>query len=196
MPNASDPCLDLADQIHRLLLEQPEGYSEYQLIQQLKARQCPHIPPLAMDDRLVLFHTHFLVFNALYQLRQRLITDIHLAISPLNISLQPLPASGTALGEYDPLASYYLNMDNLRQTTGEHVARLLTSFWSRMHGADEHQAALELFELDPLERPLSLIDIKRRYRQLVSLHHPDRGGSNSRLQSINKAMEILNRYYK
>ncbi|RFQ09430.1 molecular chaperone DnaJ, partial [Pseudomonas sp. ATCC 13867] len=26
-------------------------------------------------------------------------------------------------------------------------------------------------------------------------HHPDRGGSTTRLQSINKAMEILERYY-
>ncbi|MCO3066035.1 hypothetical protein FA243_29305, partial [Pseudomonas aeruginosa] len=37
--------------------------------------------------------------------------------------------------------------------------------------------------------------IKLRYRQLVSQHHPDRGGSTARLQSINKAMEILQRYY-
>ncbi len=37
--------------------------------------------------------------------------------------------------------------------------------------------------------------IKYRYRQLVSQHHPDRGGSTSRLQSINLAMEILQRYY-
>ena len=37
--------------------------------------------------------------------------------------------------------------------------------------------------------------IKHRYRQLVSLHHPDRGGNTARLQSINKAMEILERYY-
>ncbi|MBU2294721.1 MAG: J domain-containing protein, partial [Gammaproteobacteria bacterium] len=42
---------------------------------------------------------------------------------------------------------------------------------------------------------LNLATIKHRYRQLVSLHHPDRGGSTARLQSINKAMEILERYY-
>jgi hypothetical protein len=31
---------------------------------------------------------------------------------------------------------------------------------------------------------------------MVSEHHPDRGGSTERLQSINLAMEILERYYR
>lgn len=64
-----------------------------------------------------------------------------------------------------------------------------------MHGSEDKQAALELFELEGSEQPLNLATIKHRYRQLVSLHHPDRGGSTARLQSINKAMEILERYY-
>ena len=106
------------------------------------------------------------------------------------------PAGESALGEHDALASYYLDMDNLRTTTEEDVAQLLNSFWTRMHGGDEKRAALELFELDKSSSPIDLLCIKRRYRQLVSIHHPDRGGSTSRLQSINKAMEILNRYYK
>ncbi|MCY1558631.1 hypothetical protein D9M68_955840 [compost metagenome] len=64
-----------------------------------------------------------------------------------------------------------------------------------MQGGEEKQAALELFELGDSQQPLNLTAIKHRYRQLVSLHHPDRGGSTARLQSINKAMEILERYY-
>jgi DnaJ-class molecular chaperone len=55
---------------------------------------------------------------------------------------------------------------------------------------------LELFELDTTTQALNLATIKQRYRQLVSQHHPDRGGSTSRLQSINLAMEILARYYR
>ena len=62
-------------------------------------------------------------------------------------------------------------------------------------GYGEKRAALELFELHEESR-LDLGTIKYRYRQLVSLHHPDRGGSTSRLQSINQAMEILQRYYE
>ncbi len=61
-----------------------------------------------------------------------------------------------------------------------------------MQGSEEKAAALALFEL---EGAVDYPAIKLRYRQLVSQHHPDRGGSTARLQSINKAMEILQRYY-
>lgn len=193
-----DPRLDLADHVYLLLQEFPAGCSEYLLIQQLKARHSCHIPQLDLNDRLVLFRTHFLLFNALYRLRQRLAQfgQSQLHISPTCIRLLPLENAGNAVAEQDSLASYYLDMDNLRNTTGQDVQRLMMSFWSRMQGGDEKQAAIELFELDKSDEQPTLSLIKQRYRQLVSLHHPDRGGSTARLQSINKAMEILNRYYK
>ncbi|MCY1544367.1 DNA-J related protein [compost metagenome] len=193
-----DPALDLSDQLHELLRGAPEGLSEYQLIQALKARHSTHIPHLELTDRLVLFRTHFLVFNALYRLRDRLNGEAlaQLAISPLCVQLLPYEAGTTAaLSELDPLRDYYLDLKNLRETTEEDVERLLASFWTRMQGSEEKLAALELFGLHDGSQPLSLALIKQRYRQLVSLHHPDRGGSTSRLQSINKAMEILQRYY-
>ena len=198
MPADLDPQLDLADHVHLLLLDCPDGCSEYQLIQQLKARHSSHIPQLDIKDQLVLFRTHFLLFNALYRLRQQLAeaSQFQLQINPLCIRLLKLHSSGSQVSEYDGLAAYYLDMDNLRSTTEHDVGRLLQSFWSRMQGGDEKYAALELFELDRSEETLDLSTIKRRYRQLVSLHHPDRGGSTMRLQSINKAMEVLNRYYK
>lgn len=193
-----DPQLDLADHVYLLLRDCPDGYSEYQLIQQLKARHSSHIPQLDIKDRLVLFRTHFLLFNALYRLRQQLADDnqLQLQISPLCIRLLTLQSAGSEISEYDALAGYYLDMNNLRNTTEQDVTRLLQSFWSRMQGGDEKLAALELFELDKSDEQLDTATIKHRYRQLVSLHHPDRGGSTMRLQSINKAMEILNRYYK
>ena len=75
------------------------------------------------------------------------------------------------------------------------MERLLASFWTRLHGNEDRQAALELFELHTAE-DLSLGAITRRYRQLVSQHHPDRGGSHERLQTINLAMEVLRRHYQ
>lgn len=78
------------------------------------------------------------------------------------------------------------------ETSEADVERLLQSFWTRMQGSEEKAAALALFEL---EGAVDYPAIKLRYRQLVSQHHPDRGGSTARLQSINKAMEILQRYY-
>ncbi|MFZ6046592.1 DNA-J related domain-containing protein [Pseudomonas sp. CR3202] len=193
-----DPSLDLSAQLHELLRGAPQGLSEHQLIQALKARHSTHIPHLELTDKLVLFRTHFLVFNALYRLRDQLNGEgvALLAISPLCVQLLPYEAgTATTLSELDPLRAYYLDLKNLRDTTEEDVERLLASFWTRMQGGEEKLAALELFGLHNGNQPLSLAVIKQRYRQLVSQHHPDRGGSTSRLQSINKAMEILQRYY-
>ncbi|QGZ31814.1 DNA-J related domain-containing protein [Stutzerimonas stutzeri] len=204
-----EPEMDLAEQIFVLLREQPEGCSEYQLIQQLKSRHSTHIPNLPLLDKLVLFRTHFLVFNALYRLRDRLRGEnTHdLRISPLCVQLQPYAPGASAIVENDPLRDYYLDMANLRDTDESEVERLLASFWSRMRGdhpgerndlsdPEQKRAALELFELDQDAASLTLHTIKRRYRQLVSIHHPDRGGSTARIQSINLAMEILQRYYR
>jgi hypothetical protein len=191
-----DPSHDLADQVLQLLQATPEGMAEYALIQQLKSRHSGHLPNLPLTDKLVLFRTHFLLFNALYRLRDRLWQEqTHLLeISPLCIRLQPYQAGSSALSERNELRDYYLDMSHLQSTDERDVERLLTSFWTRMQGGDEKQAALELFELNN-ERTLDLPRIKQRYRQMVSLHHPDRGGSTERLQSINLAMEILERYY-
>jgi len=209
MNNDLEPEMDLAEQIFVLLREQPQGCSEYELIQQLKARHSTHIPNLPLLDKLVLFRTHFLVFNALYRLRDQLWGEashtVH--ISPLCVQLQSYVPGASGVVEKDPLRDYYLDMTNLRDTDEAEVERLLASFWSRMRGDYVHEqngnwdpeqkrAALELFELDQEERSLSLKAIKRRYRQLVSIHHPDRGGSTTRIQSINLAMEILQRYYR
>jgi hypothetical protein len=194
--NDLNPALDLPDQLHQLLREAPAGISEFQLIQRLKARHSTHIPNLGLADKLVLYRTHFLLFNALYLLRDRLwqAQSAHLEISPLCVQLQPWRPGSAALAEHDPLRDYYLNLQHLRETTESDVEKLLSSFWTRMQGGEEKRAALELFELNG-DQLLNLATIKQRYRQLVSIHHPDRGGSTSRLQSINLAMEILQRYY-
>ena len=189
--------LELAEQLLELLQACPQGCSEYELIQQLKAGHSRHIPDLPLTDRLVLFRTHFVLFNALYRLRDQLWAEqrAHLQISTLCICLLPYQAGSAGLSEHDPLRDYYLDVQHLRETCASDVDKLLASFWTRLQGGDEQRAALELFELHE-EQHLDLHTIKYRYRQLVSLHHPDRGGSTGRLQSINQAMEILQRYYQ
>lgn len=192
-----DPGLDLPDQLHQLLCAAPAGLAEYALIQQLKDRHCTHIPNLPLTDKLALFRTHFLLFNALYRLRERLWGEQagFVQINPLCIQLLPYQAGRAELSEHDPLRDYYLDLSQLSDIDERDVEKLLASFWTRMQGGEEKQAALQLFELEGNEQALNLATIKHRYRQLVSQHHPDRGGSTARLQSINKAMEILERYY-
>lgn len=191
------PATDLADTLLGLLRAMPDGVSEYQLIQTLRAERNPHLSQRSLQDPLVLFQTHFLVFNALYRLRDRLWSEEagHLEISPLCIRLLPYQAGSQALAASDPLRDYYLDMNQLYATTSADVEQLLDSFWKRLDsGGDQKRDALRLFELED-EPDLNLTRIRLRYRQLVSLHHPDRGGSTERLQSINAAMEILQRHY-
>ena len=189
------PDFDLTAQLLALLEQTPAGFSEYQLLLRLREEHCPLVPPLPLRDPLQLFRTHFRLFNALYRLRDRLWHEGrgHLEIGPLLIRLQSYQAGAAALGSHDPLRAYYLDETQLRDTEAADVEQLLQSFWTRLHAGTERQAALELFGLgDAADYPA----IRRRYRQLVSRHHPDRGGSTTRLQSINTAMEILERYYR
>jgi DnaJ-domain-containing protein 1 len=197
MNDELNPADDLAEQLYQLLQAAPNGIGEYPLIQLLKDCHCTHIPHLPLTDKLVLFRTHFLLFNALYRLRDQLWREQSgfLQISPLCIQILPYQAGSAELSEHDPLRDYYLDLSQLSDTDERDVEKLLASFWTRMQGGEEKVAALELFELTEDSQQLDLATIKYRYRQLVSQHHPDRGGSTSRLQSINKAMEILERYY-
>ncbi|MBX9756476.1 MAG: molecular chaperone DnaJ, partial [Pseudomonadaceae bacterium] len=82
---------DLADQLLALLQAASDGCSEYQLIQQLRQQQSTQLDNLASDPQLALFQTHFLIFNALYLLRERLwqTRSAHLQISPLCCQLLP-----------------------------------------------------------------------------------------------------------
>ncbi|KAF1069711.1 MAG: hypothetical protein GAK45_01026 [Pseudomonas citronellolis] len=181
-------------QLRRLLEACPEGIGEYALIQRLRSEAPELLPAAALGDRLVLFRSHFLLFNALYRLRDQLAGEqrAYLQISALDIRLQPWAPGEQALVEDDPLRRYYLDERHLLDTTEQEVGDLLASFWRRLQGGEEKAAALALFEL---EEPVDYPRIRQRYRQLVSRHHPDRGGSTDYVQSLNKGMEILARYY-
>lgn len=188
--------LDPTSQLLELLQASPEGLSEYELLLRLSRWQGSdeRLPA----DALELFRTHFLLFHTLYRLRDQLHAHgrAMLQISPLCIRLLPYQAGESALSENDPLREYYLDLNQLRDTGAQDVQKLLGNFWMRLQGGEEKQAALAVLELDAHDGELDLALIRQRYRQLVSVHHPDRGGSTQRLQSINHAMETLQRYYR
>ena len=182
--------------LFELLQAAPEGLSEYELLLRLSRWQGAEerLP----TDTLELFRTHFLLFHTLYRLRDQLHAEqlAVLQISPLCIRLLPYQAGESALSEKDPLREYYLDLSHLRDTDADDVQKLLGAFWVRLQGGDEKQSALAVFELEAHNGNLDLTIIRQRYRQLVSIHHPDRGGSTQQLQSINQAMETLRRYYR
>ena len=178
-----------------LLQEAAASYKVHELLAAL--RQQGAIPTLAGDEQLQLFRVNFLIMNALYQLQAELWQEgWWLVISTLDIRLEPLaktPEASHAFALSANLRSYYLDWQVFWQTDREEVETLLNRFWRAYDGAGHRAEALALFELTA---DASQETVRRRWRELALQHHPDRGGSTQRLQSINLAMEILERYYR
>lgn len=138
-----------------------QGVSEYQLISKLKNPPYSVFDYEALRDPLVLFKTHFVLFHALYCLRDqwRMSGVGELDIHALNIQLSAPTSScdsayesfqksnqkssqdsssnsdetqNHAVDAHDALASYYLNWSNFEETDKESVEALLDSFWTQM----------------------------------------------------------------
>lgn len=143
-------------------------------------------------DPVVLFRQHFILFHCLYRLQQALVESgqAGLDINPLQIRLTPLPrpAHDQQLAAPDPLRRYYLDLTHLYQTGKNEVDTLLRDFWSRLAGDDQRREALAVLGLS---EPVTDHEIRRRYRELVMRHHPDRGGDTGQLQLLNAAIATL-----
>jgi len=185
---------ELEAHLLQLLRAQPHGLGEYELLKALQNAGVAGFPPVSLCERMPLFRMHCLLFHALYRLRERLWAErcYHLQISPLRIELETYQAGCAGLVAYDALRAYYADWERLERTSEAEVTELLEKFWGRfdaLHKRNDALAALDLTE--PVEYAL----IKRRYRHLVSRHHPDRGGDNTKLQQLNAAMTVLEKYY-
>ena len=195
-PKATKAQNPLIEPVKELLAKTATPFTEFGLIQALKARGL--VDPGYSRSSLELFRVHFLVFNALYSLRPKLYDQgWYLEISPLALYLRPL-----AKGEEEralvqdgdsALRDFYLDWNEYRAATRESVEDLLADFWRRMQSparlAPESRCEA-LAQLD-LHDPVSPEAIKRQYRRLAMRHHPDRGGSETELQKINAAMAVL-----
>ena len=181
----------LQETLHQILSETTDGISEFDLIGRLQARQTSGFEKNVLRQNHTMFQCHFILFHCLYRLRERLQTQ-HIAnidIHCLNIRLLPYIHTGENLpSSHDKICEYYLNFENLENTSSEDVEQLINSFWEYYVAGDQRSHALKILGL---EDPIEHSDIKRHYRRLVMEHHPDRGGDKTRLQAINEAMEIL-----
>lgn len=188
-----------------------EGMTEYALISQLKSPPYQLFNDNALRDPLALFNTHFILFHALYLLRNlwrdALVgeLDIHttrIVLLPLKSSAQSNGESNaTTLGKSDSFADYYLNWQNLTSTGEADVEALLNSFWQRMTGADpvfDSKESIEqchtLLNLDE-SVSITLAILKRHYRKQLATVHPDKGGSHEAAQNVISAYQTLLRYY-
>lgn len=181
---------DLVELLYELLCQYPDGMSEYAILQHLAESDPQSWARSLGENNLGLFRQHFLLFHALYLLRDRLWQQqsAFLEIDALNICLRPYQAGSQALSNSDPLRNYYLDLNNMDSMTVQQLETWLARFWLKFtHPKARAQALAEL----ELEDPVDEQTIKRQYRKLAMQHHPDRGGDNERLQVINQAMNTL-----
>ncbi|MFT0211001.1 DNA-J related domain-containing protein [Pseudomonas sp. F1_0610] len=174
------------------LLRAHAKLTEQQLLKLLHEHSVPAFSNPDLRDPKNLFRCHFLLFNALYQLRDQLLINQQglLQIDPLGIELKPWNAALPELVQTDSLRSYYLDCANL--PTGESkAAELLSGAILRLTEQDKTIAALKVLGFDNSQLVLDNKTIRTRYRQLVCLHHPDRGGDKDKLQEVHQAMDIL-----
>ena len=187
--------------------------SEYELIKRLSGS------PYHLFDRELLrspetgFQIHFPLFHCLYrlqgQLRQE--TGQHLQISALCIRLVSDPAmaqersqngnsafpsqegSGKPthdLRAQDPLAAYYLDIDNFHNSSLDSIRDLVDRFWRRVTRAVSLQEEEALARLG-CQPGASRNEIKQAYRRKAQEQHPDRGGNPDHFRAIREAYESL-----
>lgn len=177
--------------LRKILQSHASGLSEFELLRELETRAPDQFNAKQRRDNLSLFQTHFFLFHHLYVLQDRLLQQgiAKLEIGPLCIRLHAYSeSSATDIDNHDELRDYYLQLDHLRQTSGEEVEQLLNQFWRKLISNDKREQALAVLGLAD---PISWDEIRAQYRRLVMQHHPDRGGDVQRLQAINAALEWL-----
>jgi DnaJ-domain-containing protein 1 len=168
--------------------------SEFELIKWLQAPDQGVFRADAMSDSVTLFRSHFLVMHCLYQLRNHWLTEQRgfLEISALNIILRPVSERAehtlkSAIAQQDPLAAYYLDLNEL-ETDEESIDALLNDFWRRMVIPDNYDADLATLELQP---PVDSISVRQQYRRLAMRHHPDKGGDGEQFRRVSAAYQRL-----
>ncbi|MGS2716540.1 DNA-J related domain-containing protein [Eionea flava] len=194
----------LIDPIESILDAQKTTLSEYALMQQLQAQGW--LASIDASDTLSLYSTHFLIYNALYQLRNHYSqSQQYLRISALDIGLTDTNSDTVSLrsevsysidqGYHEAsseLQDYYLDWANVDSATRESVDGLLDSFWSRYVEEDELSTALDMLGVI---KQASYVECKRAYRKLAMRHHPDRGGSEQQFQNIQRAFSTIQRHF-
>ncbi|GMQ92366.1 MAG: DNA-J related domain-containing protein [Gammaproteobacteria bacterium] len=180
----------LKNRVLHLLQQHGEGISETRL---LKALQNPENGGEIYHSNNItdLFRIHFLLLHVLYLLQDELLQGQQacLEISPLNFQIHPFDtARQNDITEHDTLRVFYSDLSNLDNVDEQQLGRWLGKFWVSLPANERRKQALATLGL---QDPVDDMAIKEQYRRLAMRHHPDRGGDNEILQSINIAMKIL-----
>lgn len=94
------------------------------------------------------------------------------------------------LDRLTPNFEFFSDQNNFFGTTADDVQRLLGNFWKRFERFSGRDQALLVFGLD---EDADQREIKVRYKELASVHHPDRGGDAKEFIRLREAYEVLKR---
>lgn len=176
--------------IEAFLGEHPEGIKEHDLLRHLDEQGFFQALDTEVSSSLLLFQKHFLLFHVLYSINQQRVSDKQgaLQISPLLIKQLDYVEADTQIGEFDALSHYYLELENLAAATEDNVNNLLDAFWVKYLRNEKRGDSLKVLGLND---PVTDMEIVQRYRNLASIHHPDKGGDKDKIQQINEAYAVL-----
>ncbi|MGD9386558.1 MAG: DNA-J related domain-containing protein [Thioalkalispiraceae bacterium] len=181
--------------VEQVLQNHQKAISEYEFLSELATRHPFFAEKAEATYSLNLFQRHFLLFHCLYVLEQQYQANGtgQLVISALEIRLLPAinhtnKLHSSALTTPDSVRDYYLDFSNFENTGANEVDELLGKFWLALARHDARADALRLLGLtDPVNDNI----IRRKYRELVMQHHPDRGGNIKIIQQLNSAISKL-----
>lgn len=180
------------------VLRAHNGAGELELIRALQGDPWHLIGPVNFNAPGELYPVHFILFHALYRLRNDLVVEGEtLDISPLGIHIRiaTTPPSGHAdPGPPDRLAAFYLDLDNYELPEGA-IEAMLNNFWRGIQApsGENLQDALATLRLETL--PDQFSTAKRQFRRLAMQHHPDRGGDTHQLQRLNAALAVIRQHF-
>lgn len=184
--------------LEQILRAHPEGMGEHALLKTLQAPEWAVLGPVDFRDPGKLYPVHFLLFHALYHLREHLVETgaETLTIRPLNIKIETKTHTGTVLpGKPDALASFYLDLDNLHLSKAS-IDSMLDDFWRGVQRPLPEKLEAACSTLDITCPPDDIAIANRQFRRLAMAHHPDRGGDKHRLQQINQAIAVVRQHFR
>lgn len=192
------PEFDLA--IRYILDEQPT-ISEFDLIKRLKSSPYHFFSEYDTSNQHQLFQVHFILFNALFELQSALPANQYLLINSVRIELLTCTeeeALNPSLHEPDAkLKAYYLDLNNLKQTTQSDVEELLDSFWRRYYkeGWDQEseEATVEALKYFEIDGQLTTQVLRKAFRKKCHDCHPDKGGNHEHFVELKRHYELLSR---
>lgn len=174
------------------------SFGEMQELALIKALQEPPyqlFSPDSLQSELFMFQTHFMLYHALYKLREQwlkeqyAVIDIMLSrfvIYPYDNSPQDLPVVDNGL------RAYYLDLNNI-EISQEDVESLLNSFWKRFLAGESVslEQLAEAYQHLELAENCSDIELRKRFKALSLTHHPDRGGNEEEFRLMQSAYELI-----